>query len=301
MKKLFGNLFCGTTVDVFLKSYWENRELFTQDAIIPAEFFSIREFENIINVHSRYLGNSIIRLIKEGKVIPENLYTNLFNERRVGQVRGLDLKVFQKYCDNGCTVAFTGLNNFSQTLHQYCDQLSEELSEPVQVNGYLSQKGVQGFDAHYDHHEIFIIQIDGEKEWTVYGKPEMFPLATETHYYQGKPDLGRKRTFVLKPGDTLYLPRGLWHMAKATKRSSLHLTLNIKCSLVVDFIQWVIGELAKQKADYRKNLSSFVKERNKLFELAKDIRSFSADTKKLISAYYQEKKSINNILLPFKN
>src|SRR6185295_12103641 len=87
--------------------------------------------------------------------------------------------------------------------------------------------GAQGFSAHYDTHDVFILQAAGSKHWRLYGSSVQLPLASTPYPYPG-PDAGKPSAdFVLRAGDVLYIPRGHVHDALTSDSISLHVTLGI--------------------------------------------------------------------------
>jgi hypothetical protein len=53
---------------------------------------------------------------------------------------------------------------------------------------------------------------------------------------------------MLEHGDTLYLPRGWWHVAYPVNEPSLHLTVSLTPPNGVDFLGWAIARLRGQEA-----------------------------------------------------
>ena len=45
--------------------------------------------------------------------------------------------------------------------------LAAELGHPVQVNAYVTPPQNQGFADHYDIHDVFVLQVHGEKRWAL--------------------------------------------------------------------------------------------------------------------------------------
>ena len=46
----------------------------------------------------------------------------------------------------------------------------------MQANAYVTPPQNQGFSAHYDVHDVFVLQIDGEKQWRIHSPVLMSPL-----------------------------------------------------------------------------------------------------------------------------
>jgi bifunctional lysine-specific demethylase and histidyl-hydroxylase NO66 len=103
-----------------------------------------------------------------------------------------------------------------------------ELNFETQVNAYVTPPKSQGFLAHYDDHDVLILQIEGAKTWRVYGPeadvpPRLLPLR-DRFSVDGLPE---PNDLWLQAGDVLYLPRGQVHAAEAQEEPSIHLTIGI--------------------------------------------------------------------------
>lgn len=114
-------------------------------------------------------------------------------------------------------------------MHQFNATLQEYFHCLVGANIYLTPRNSQGFAPHYDDIEAFVLQIEGEKEWSVYpprNEVETLPRESSDNFQQdeiGAPAL----TVTLRPGDLLYFPRGWIHQAKTVcNKHSLHITLS---------------------------------------------------------------------------
>ena len=62
------------------------------------------------------------------------------------------------------------------------------------------------FQRHFDPHSVFIIAAMGEVEYQLDYKP----TSNLAHKRIETPDLPAK-TVLLKPGDGIYIPKGVWH------------------------------------------------------------------------------------------
>ena len=90
----------------------------------------------------------------------------------------------------------------------------------------------KGFAAHFDVHDVFVLQVAGEKRWTIHPPVHPAPLRDQ-EWTRYRPAVERRATeepaidAVLRPGDALYLPRGWLHSAEALGDVSVHLTVGI--------------------------------------------------------------------------
>ncbi len=112
---------------------------------------------------------------------------------------------------------------------------------------------VQGFKCHYDTHEVFILQVDGCKQWHIFADTVKYPLKEEKSSAHCPPESEPYLSCILEPGDVLYIPRGHWHYAKTVDQPSLHLTLGVHCLTGIDFLQWLTKQL-KEEQEWRTNL-----------------------------------------------
>ena len=114
----------------------------------------------------------------------------------------------------------------------FAAQLADDLGHPVQINAYITPPQSQGFSAHYDVHDVFVLQIAGEKQWFIHEPVFESPLRSQP-WNDRSTAVAEAATqapvidTVLRPGDALYLPRGYLHSAKALGGVSVHLTVGI--------------------------------------------------------------------------
>ena len=133
---------------------------------------------------------------------------------------------------DGSTVVLQGLHRLWPPLIEFADQLAADLGHPTQVNAYVTPPSSRGFDAHYDVHDVFVLQVAGQKHWTIHEPVLRDPLRTQV-WTDRREEVAAAATgepvidAVLEPGDVLYLPRGFLHSATALGEISAHLTIGI--------------------------------------------------------------------------
>ena len=71
----------------------------------------------------------------------------------------------------GATIILQQAHQLDPTLARFCRGLEHVFSAHVQTNLYLTPPNAQGFRTHYDNHDVFVVQIEGEKLWRLYDKP----------------------------------------------------------------------------------------------------------------------------------
>ncbi|MEU3470079.1 cupin domain-containing protein [Streptomyces sp. NPDC006687] len=148
----------------------------------------------------------------------------------------------------GASLVMQGLQEYSEPLARFTRRLAHDTSRPVHVNAYVTPPKSQGFAAHFDPRDSFVVQVEGSKVWTLREPVLPAPLAHESwDRLRERPEWTTERlkamepwkVLTLEPGDVLWLPRGWVHSARSEGVSSLHLTL----SLTAWTEHWAVGEL----------------------------------------------------------
>jgi lysine-specific demethylase/histidyl-hydroxylase NO66 len=133
---------------------------------------------------------------------------------------------------DGSTVVLQGLHRLWPPLIEFADQLAADLGHPTQVNAYITPPSSRGFSPHYDVHDVFVLQVAGEKHWTIHEPVLRDPLRTQPWNDRATEVAAAAERepvidAVLEPGDALYLPRGYLHSARALGEISAHLTIGV--------------------------------------------------------------------------
>jgi hypothetical protein len=133
---------------------------------------------------------------------------------------------------SGSTLVLQALHRVWPPITEFCQQLAADLGHPVQANAYVTPPQNQGFDDHYDVHDVFVLQVAGRKRWSIHAPVLPSPLRDQP--WTDRRDAVRRAAehdavleTVLEPGDVLYLPRGYLHSATALGGVTVHLTLGV--------------------------------------------------------------------------
>ncbi|XP_020230222.1 uncharacterized protein LOC109811006 [Cajanus cajan] len=147
------------------------------------------------------------------------------------------LKCRQAYKE-GYSVALRGLEFRYQSIAAIADTLALMFGQPsVGANLYLTPPNSQGLACHFDDHCVFVCQIFGSKQWTIFSPPGQLLPRLYDNLLGSDIDCTKacKREFSLREGDVLYIPRGFPHEAYTNSDDgdgypgfSLHLTLSIE-------------------------------------------------------------------------
>ncbi|GAB2561751.1 cupin domain-containing protein [Kribbella endophytica] len=218
-----------------------------------ADLFSLAAVDELLS--RRGLRTPFLRVAKNGSVVGDSQFTGPGGVgAEIGdQIR--DDKVAALFA-GGHTVVLQALHRTWPALVDFSTQLASEAGHPVQINAYITPAESQGFSAHYDVHDVFVLQVAGEKHWTVHEPVHLDPLRNQpwTDHSKAVAEAARDQQpvvdAVLHPGDALYVPRGFLHSAKALGGVSAHLTIGLHTMTRYLLIQ-ELAALAANEVDLR--------------------------------------------------
>lgn len=155
----------------------------------------------------------------------------------------------------GATIILNQAQRLVPALGQLCQGLEYVFSAHIQTNLYLTPPHAKGFPTHFDNHDVFVIQTEGEKLWRLYEMPVDIPYRGE-RYQSSIHDKGElKQEFVLRRGDCAYVPRGLMHDAETSgDDASLHITVGLISRTWADLILEAVSEVAVRRPEFRRSL-----------------------------------------------
>ena len=134
--------------------------------------------------------------------------------------------------DLGASIVANGVHRVCPEVAAVASMLEREFAARVVANVYCSFQGVQAFQTHFDLHDVFAVQVEGEKTWRVYesrADAPVNPVPPGDEWEKWLTETRGKLLFeaAMKPGDLLYLPRGQYHDALTGDRASLHVTFGV--------------------------------------------------------------------------
>ncbi len=179
----------------------------------------------------RGLRTPFLRIAKQGTVLDSSSFTGGGGVGAEISDQLRDDRVAALFAD-GHTVVLQGVHRTWAPVAELAAGLNADLGHPVQVNAYVTPASSTGFSAHYDVHDVFVLQIAGTKRWHVHAPVHPDPLRNqpwEDHAAAVRARAAEEPLLdeVLHPGDALYLPRGYLHSATAQGEVSAHLTVGV--------------------------------------------------------------------------
>jgi len=189
-----------------------------------------------------------IRLSKDGLVIEPERY--VFTSPGAGNVPRVDHGRLVALVAEGATLVLQGVEDTAPKVRALSDSFRDALQARNHVNLYASWRSQNGFDLHWDAHEVMVLQLHGRKRWQIFAPTQDCPLD------QGvppKPAGAPVWDDLLNAGDVLYLPRGWWHVAHPVNEPSMHLTFGIAPMHGLNLLNWAAKRLGGN-AHVRRNL-----------------------------------------------
>src|SRR5687768_13689572 len=239
------------STEEFFAEHWERRPLVVarNESGRFDDLLSLADVERLIC--SSGIRYPSIRLVKAGATIALRDYTADLPWRPDPLTGTADVRRVLAEFDAGATVVLQALHHTWEPLARFCRSLELLLDHTVQTNAYFTPRDSQGLAVHHDTHDVFVLQVHGEKRWLVYEPAWPLPLKNQRY----RKELGGPgeavHDVVLRPGDTLYMPRGWLHMATTSQTDSLHLTVGVNVYSWLDALKAALEECSDD-VDFRR-------------------------------------------------
>ena len=231
----------------FFKTYHEKEALLSKhnDANRFHGLLSIDRIDEIIA--STELPPSSLDMVRKEPPIERSYYT--FKNGNID--RGAVIRHYQE----GATIILPQLHLADEILAKFCRSLENVFSSHVQTNIYLTPGSSQGFNTHFDDHDVFVIQLSGTKKWRLYQKPIDNPYRGESFNTKDYKAGELQKEFELKEGECVYIPRGLMHDAISVgEKASLHITVGLIVKKWADLMLEALSEVAIRNPRFRRSL-----------------------------------------------
>ncbi|KYQ93444.1 transcription factor jumonji [Tieghemostelium lacteum] len=194
---------------VIKKKLQENpfKNFFSKDSIDKMLKNNHLKFSENIDV-TNYVDGQRVTLNPEGRAYPSQVW---------------------KHYKEGCSVRLLNPQTFNNNVWKLCSSLQTHFQCGTLANVYLTPIGAQGFAPHFDDVDVFIIQLEGKKEWRLYNpisENQRLPKKSSENFSQD--EIGEPyKTVMLEAGDVMYFPRGIIHQAVSPPDThSLHITIS---------------------------------------------------------------------------
>ena len=232
------------TPATFFQDIWEQRHHLLQRHAAGhyADLFSVDAVDAVIGL-SDLLGlqRQDIRLIRQSA---DRFEVRPGRDQAIASLSD----IYDAYA-GGFTIVVNNLERRWAPLAGFAAGLERRLQSRVTINVYATPRAAQGFARHFDTHDVFVLQIAGDKTWGVSPPETRLPLPASpgspgSPFAVGKPAACEE--CVVTPGDLLYLPRGVVHEARTGAGSSVHLTVGVHVTRWADLLSNAIRVAAER-------------------------------------------------------
>jgi JmjC domain len=242
----------------FLKETWGTT--FAHTTGEPDRFHSLMSWKTLNHILSHHhLDFPQLHIIQEGgETLPAHQYTRQVQGRRSPQqiFSYPDVGRVNRLLQDGATMVIDNVNDLHAPIKQMAFFFEQLFHARVLVNAWVACRPFMP-KAHWDGHDMFVLQVEGRKRWTLYAPPRSNPVQNEWWTDGSLPEAAWSQ--VLQPGDLLYLPRGWMHEVTPINEPSLHLSVGIFNLTGIDLLQWLIERLrtSSRQTSLRSNLPLF--------------------------------------------
>jgi hypothetical protein len=188
------------------------------------------------------LQHPFFRVILDGKQLPPPL---IASPRTVGgqRVTGfIDGEKVRSVFTHGGTLMLCNMHEWHVPSRDVCIALTEALVAEAKATAFYSPAGCQGLGTHRDDAHVFVVQLSGEKRWSVFDVPS--DLQSRRIGSVDATECGEEKVVTLGPGDGLYLPPYAAHHARAVpSSSSLHLSFHVREPRTRDVVDHAIDQV----------------------------------------------------------
>jgi hypothetical protein len=234
--------------DAFLTNYWERQHLLLQRAQ-PDYYRALMTADDLENVISNSDGRyPAIRLAKGGGYFSPEVYTRDIKHGDENFHAVADVRRISEEYRRGATVALPAMHRTWKPLGLFCDALQAYFDHPAHANVYITPGNAAGFTPHYDVHEVFVLQIAGNKRWSIYAPVIELPHRNQVFTPQAYTGQSPVAEVELHAGDLLYLPRGFLHSTTTSDSFSAHVTIGITVYTGVDLVKELLASAIEDPA-----------------------------------------------------
>ncbi|MCQ9179291.1 cupin domain-containing protein [Streptomyces sp. IBSBF 2953] len=207
-------------------------------------------------IRHRQLANPQLRCYAQGDEVHPSLFLSTNVNRRRQAVSQADMAALGRILNGGGTVVLDHVDSFDPTLEVACRALGWWSGELTSANAYLAAGDTDGFNLHWDDHDVIAVQLSGEKSWEVRGPSRQAPM-----YRDAERNLTPSEEVLWKgtmqAGDVMHIPRGFWHTAtrigSGDDGHSLHVTFGLTKRTGVTWANF-LSDAARADEDFRTDL-----------------------------------------------
>ncbi|MBX9701133.1 MAG: cupin domain-containing protein [Acetobacteraceae bacterium] len=259
MSMTLAELLAPMTPEQFFAEYHDRQPLHVRGD--PAKFAAVlswRGINRLLDMTHAWTAHSL-QIVLDGTPVPAEQYCAraVGRDANEGLMQPVAAKV-QDWVKRGASLVLNDVDSLTPGLRAVSEALEGANLGKAQANVYISWQSHKAFPAHFDTHDVWAVQVEGEKIWNIWEGRAEWPIAhpafrnlPQAQHEQAKRGLRAK--VHLRTGDLLYLPRGWYHDALAEAPASVHIAYGVHAPLGMDVLNMLL-ERAMGDVEFRKPL-----------------------------------------------
>jgi lysine-specific demethylase/histidyl-hydroxylase NO66 len=236
---LKGLLGSAVELEAFFERYWEQCPLLVEDARWPKNLLTSEGIEDLI----------CFRRHDTDILLARTAFDSMAERATYSSRRSTDPNDVGQAWRDGSTIIINAVHKRESHVASFIQELERAFQHAVGANLYFTPPSNQGFKTHVDEHDVFILQLDGKKAWTV------FDMNDGVRRTPARDATAFPMQLVLQQGHALYIPKGYPHCASAQGSASTHLTVGLYPFQLSDLISRSLREVARDHPQLRLSIS----------------------------------------------
>ena len=235
------DLLAPVTPERFFADYHDKQPLHVRGG--AAKFSSVlswRGIDRLLDMTHAWSSHSL-KLMLDAQPVPPEQFCVRATGRDGQPVQQPDARRLREWVARGASLVLNDVDSLTPGLAAVSEALEDAGLGKTQANVYVSFRAHKAFPAHFDTHDVWAVQVEGEKTWNLWSGRAEWPISHpafrslgQPHHEGAKGPLRERVT--LKPGDLLYLPRGWYHDALAEADASVHVAYGANAVLGMDLL-----------------------------------------------------------------
>lgn len=252
----FASFIAPFDAETFRTQYYGKRPLHIRGGNSRDGILNWKRFNDVLAITPYWHEDSLKVYFKSRAALRENYCDT--SDLKLGMKAPVDAAKVKALIGLGASLVANHLHRVCPEVASVVHMLERQFAARSFANVYCSFKGVQAFQTHFDLHDVFAVQVEGEKLWHVYEARADAPVQPVPPGDEAEKWLINSRGRLLfevtmKAGDVLYLPRGQYHDAVTGAAASLHVTFGVAPATGLALFD-LIEKAVKQESAFRQYL-----------------------------------------------
>lgn len=254
----FADILAPLTPDEFFSGFYGRKLVHVPGGAEKfANVMSWESLTDILNMSAAWSSKSL-QLVMDKDVVRPAVFCETAPNRDKQDVLRPNAEKVMALLRRGASLVANDIDSLTPGMRGVASALERAVFGKAQANLYCSWREHQAFGSHFDTHDVYAMHIEGEKLWRIYETRADAPIAHPDFKSYGQEWHDKNRGAVaqeilMRPGDLLYIPRGLYHDALATSDGTVHIAFGVTHVIGLDVMD-LFKSLAVSDPLFRHNM-----------------------------------------------